>query len=175
MSKQTGKRTKNQIQKAVFNTYFNSLVITTDYDIRIYNCYTAKLEKCYVDSRILGNESNNIQAYAEGALFRKYYISDNKGTIECFNMVNGEKLKLVNDAADDSEYLKRYSEVLNLKQHDGSLLVRSEDIISCMTYLHSENRLLVGTASSIIKIYDESNADSSSLHGVFLPCLPCRF
>ena len=92
-----------------FNPYFNTLVITTDYDIRIFNCYTGKLDKVYVDQRIVEGENDTITGFTDGALHRKYYSGDPLGNIDCFNFGNGEKLKSVNDLNDDHAYIKKFS------------------------------------------------------------------
>lgn len=151
-----------------FNQYYNSLVITTDYDVRVYNCYTGKLEKVFVDPRIAPSETNKIHAYSSGPLHRKYFIGDNKGKIECFNFANGDKLKNVNDLGEDQAFIKKFSAVQNMRGADKGHLIPAEDIVSAVLYLHTENRLIVGTVASVIKIYDESAADGSTLDAILL-------
>jgi len=151
---------------AHFNSYSNTLVITTDYDLRIFNCYTGKLEKVYADQRIVQSDTDKLVCFSEGALQRKFYVSDIKGKIECFNFTNGEMLKKVNDLVEDHQFIKKFAELLNVRWTDTQSHIPMEDTITAMYYVHANNWLITGTNSSIIKIYDESNADTSTLHGV---------
>ena len=107
--KASSKRRSNRPVRAFYNTYFNTLVITTDLDIRVYNCYTGKLEKVFVDHRIIDSEAETIKGYSEGALYRKFYIGDSKGTIDCFNFLNGEKLKSVNNIQEDQVHIEKFA------------------------------------------------------------------
>jgi len=172
LAKNQFKRRTNRALKASFNSYFNTLVITTDYDLRVFNCYTGKLEKVFVDQRIVEGEHDRINGYHEGALQRKYYIGDPKGNIDCFNFANGEKLKAVNDLEQDQQDIKKFSglrsspDILSSKRSENKQKIPLEDQITAMIYLTTENRLIVGTHASIIKIYDESSSDSSRLCGV---------
>jgi WD40 repeat protein len=162
------KRRRNKPISASFNNYFSSLMITTEYDIRMYNCFTGKLDKVFVGQRIIQSDNEKINAFSEGALQRKYYTADHKGTIECFNSLNGEHIKIVNDAHDEQEAIKRIAEMLNtnLNKKDNELQV--EDPVSCMSYYGPDNKLVVGTYNSLIKFYEEADAESTSVNGVGL-------
>lgn len=160
------KRRRNRPTSVAFNGYFNSLMITSDYDVRMYNCYTGKLEKVFVGQRIIQSDNEKINGFSEGALQRKYYVADHKGTIDCFNSLNGEKLKVVNEPQEEQKSLKKIADLLNVNLNAKDNEMPTEDPITCMTYIGNDNRLIVGTQNSLIKIYEEANSDSSAVHGV---------
>lgn len=141
-------------------------MITTDYDTRLVNCYNGKLEKVFVSQRVIQSDSEKVAAFCEGTLQRKYYLADGRGLIECFNSLNGEQIKMVNDPQEDIPALKKIAEILNVRSSNKNSEIPSEDPVTCMTYLGHENRLVVGTQNSIIKMYDESQSEASSLYGV---------
>lgn len=141
-------------------------MITTDYDVRMYNCYTGRLDKVFVGQRIIQSDNEKIHCFSEGALQRKYYAADNRGMVECFNSLNGEHIKIVNDPHNEQTAIRRVAEMLNvnLTKKDNDLQV--EDPVSCMAYYGKDNKLVVGTQNSIIKFYDEADVESSSVSGV---------
>lgn len=151
---------------ATFNNYFSSLMIGTDSDVRMVNCYSGKLEKVFVGQRVIANDSERVTSFCEGTLQRKYYNADPKGIIDCFNSLNGDKLKLVNEPQEEQIALKKIAEILNVRSSQKNSDIPPEDPVTVMAYLHHENRLVVGTQHSIIKMYDESNSDNSAVYGV---------
>lgn len=151
-----------------FNNYFSSLMVAGDCDVRMVNCYTGRLEKVFVSQKVISNDNEKIVAFCEGTLQRKYYAADTRGVIDCFNSLNGEKIKVVNEPQEEAIALRKITEMLNVRSSQKNSKVPPDDPVTSMTYLNHMSRLVVGTQSSVIKMYDESNSESSVVLGVDL-------
>lgn len=165
-TKSTYKRKVNKPREVNFNPYFNAIVVTTDFDVRMYDCYTGQLHKVQVDNRFISTESEQMAAFSMGALYRKYFICDKKGRIHCFNHQNGQKFRELNEPKDDAEIPRKFADCLNLKSSQVEQAIPSEEPVTAILYLYNENRLIVGTKHSVIKIFDENLTDGNPLVGV---------
>lgn len=145
-----------------FNEYFKRFVVMTRYEIRVYDSYRGRLQEVFTD--VLKQSKRNMThllCYVEGSRARKFYIGDNMGCVRIYNMKNAEMLKEVNQPSKEKEHVDRLSAGYRTKFRESS------DVTSIL-FIPQENVLICGTKNSVIKIYDESNADHSQLLRVFL-------
>ena len=80
-----------------FNAYYNSFIVLTKIDVRVYDALSGKLRKVFND---LFDERYivDLTAFCFGARQRKFYVADNSGHIRVYNMKGGEFVKKVNQS-----------------------------------------------------------------------------
>ena len=136
---------------AQYNSYYNTFVVLTKIDIRVYDAVSGKLKKVFAD---LNEERGNadLSSLCFGGKQRKFYLGDNSGTIRIFNMKTGEFLQNINAPHEEQELDK--SKTIKRKENNE---------ISQMIYLHEEKLLISSAWDSTIRIYDETDPEDPML------------
>ena len=137
-----------------FNLYFNSFVILTKIDVRVYSAQTGHMKKVFTDLQDDKNQSD-INCICFGARQRKFFIADNSGLIRQYNMKNGEYLRKVN-TLNEIEHSEFASKLTNVKKNESIEVTQ-------ILFLMEEKILISASLDSLIRIYDESDPEDSVL------------
>lgn len=149
---------------AEFNYHFKNFVVVTKTDIRIYDSTDGKITKVFTDLLPSNKRYNpEINRVAMGGRARKIYVGDNAGNTGLYNMKNCEFLKHVNKLEQETKEIKKFGEITfsdlkNKEDHD----------VTSILFIPDEKMLVIGTVDSIIKIYDESDFEESSIPRIFI-------
>mmetsp|Transcript_41306 Transcript_41306/g.36654 ORF Transcript_41306/g.36654 Transcript_41306/m.36654 type:complete len:270 (-) Transcript_41306:1051-1860(-) len=136
---------------ADYNAYYNTFVIVTKIDIRVYDAVTGRLRKVLTD--LNGGEGNqDLSAFAFGGKQRKFYLGDNSGVVKIYNMKDGGVIHKVNEPGEEQD-LDRRKTVKKKENNETSELI----------YLKDEKLLITANWDSTIRIYDEGEPEESML------------
>jgi len=124
----------------------------------VYDVLTGKLKKVFTDLTDERFNTSDLSSFAFGGKQRKFYIGDNSGYIRVYNMKNGEFIHKINKPNEEQELDKKKN--LDKKK---SIKRRENAEISNLIYLTDEKLLITASWDSTIRIYDESEADESTL------------
>ena len=100
-----------------------------------------------------------------GPLQRKYYLADSSGKITLHNFEQGQILKKVNNIKQDYKEVDIFHQNVNLKYRTQGANDEEDSIIHMM-FIQDIEKLIAVTAAGVIKIYCESNPETSFLERV---------
>ena len=131
---------------ACFNPYFNTFTVVTKHDLRLYDAFTGKLKKILNG---LTDQKNHVDitSFQMGPRFRKFYVSDNKGSCKLFNFKSGELLVKVIEPEEDQAPQKM------LQQRTKGKSKKEKQIIE-LIYVEEQSLIITALGDSTIKVYE---------------------
>ena len=127
-------------------------------EIRFYDIHSGKLKSIYLNhAKTQKGYKPTITEFEIGAGQRKVYLSYSSGDIFLYNSKNMEFIKNVNNLDEDYQSILK-QEQLALCPPEISSLTSAE--VSKMLYLPDDEVLIVGTASGVIKLYNEGTGET---------------
>ena len=96
-----------------FNPYYKKFVVTTKFDMRIYNPENGRLENVFTQILPRNNKiSTQITSYSTGPSLRKFYVGDNIGNKQFFLILTFLLGNVIQYAAESAAMIR---EVNNFK------------------------------------------------------------
>lgn len=91
---------------ADFNSYYLQFVVTTKYDIRVYDSITGKLKKIYTEVQDPKTESE-LTAFTLDHRHRIFIVGDNSGSVRAYNFSNGALMKVIQGDTDEHKNVSK--------------------------------------------------------------------